>query len=203
MLLTDDGAESDSSASSGESIDPEDPMRDYLIAQRKEAKALKKVKKPKEKGKHKDETPEERKARKAKKKEKGKKAKKVKSAGVKGVENLLNSLGRGGIDISHPQNPEDRHRHRSPERSRRSRSTSPRRRSWSRSQRSPYGDDRPPRRSKYLDDDARRDRTPPRYSSSRYLDGDERDRTPGHSKYSDEEDGRSHGHHSRGRRSRD
>ena len=88
--LDDDAAESDSSAVTGASIDPEDPMRDYLIEQRREAKALKKTKKSK--GKHKDETPEERRARKAKKKER--KAKKVKSEGLKGVEDLLKSLGR-------------------------------------------------------------------------------------------------------------
>ena len=86
----DDAAESDSSAATGASIDPEDPMRDYLIEQRRKAKALKKSKKSK--GKHKDETPEERQARKARKKEK--KAKKVKSEGLKGVEGLLKSLGR-------------------------------------------------------------------------------------------------------------
>ena len=88
----DDAAESDSSAVTGASIDPEDPMRDYLIEQRREAKALKKSKKSKGKMKHKDETPEERRARKAKKKER--KAKKVKSEGLKGVEDLLKSLGR-------------------------------------------------------------------------------------------------------------
>ena len=84
----DDAAESDSSAATGASIDPEDPMRDYLIEQRRKAKTLKKTKKSK--GKHKDETPEERRARKAKKKER--KARKVKSEGLKGVEKLLKSL---------------------------------------------------------------------------------------------------------------
>ena len=39
--LLDDGAEYDSSDSSAISIDPEDPMRDYLIAKRKEEKAKK------------------------------------------------------------------------------------------------------------------------------------------------------------------
>ncbi|CAA7258533.1 unnamed protein product [Cyclocybe aegerita] len=70
QMIEDAGAESVSSASSGPDIDPEDPMRDYLIAKRKEEKALKKAKKSKSKGKHKDETPEERRARKARKKEK-------------------------------------------------------------------------------------------------------------------------------------
>ena len=77
------------------SIDPEDPMRDYLIAKRKEEKALKKKKKGKSTGKHKNETPEERAARKAKKrakKEKREKEKKMKSDGMKGVEELLKSL---------------------------------------------------------------------------------------------------------------
>ncbi|KAJ7102660.1 hypothetical protein C8R43DRAFT_1141140 [Mycena crocata] len=78
IMDDDDDAGSDSSASSAGSIDPEDPMRDYLIAQRKEAKALKKAKKLKSKGKHKDETPEERRARKARKAEK--KSRKAKKA---------------------------------------------------------------------------------------------------------------------------
>ncbi|KAF7967989.1 hypothetical protein HWV62_9111 [Athelia sp. TMB] len=91
--LIDDGAVSDSSASSGPAIDPEDPMAEFLLAQRKEQKALKKSKKSK--GKHKNETPEERHARKAKKKEK--KAKKAgKSEAIKGVEDLLASLGGAG-----------------------------------------------------------------------------------------------------------
>lgn len=81
--------ESDSSASTGASIDPEDPMRDYLIAQRREEKARKLLKR---KTKHKNETPEERRARKARKKEK--REKRLKSAGVKGVEDLLKSLGK-------------------------------------------------------------------------------------------------------------
>jgi len=92
QLIEDVAADSDSSAVTGASIDPEDPMRDYLIQQRREAKALKKTKKSKGKMKHKDETPEERRARKAKKKER--KARKVKSEGLKGVEDLLKSLGR-------------------------------------------------------------------------------------------------------------
>lgn len=86
------GADSDSSVSSVASIDPEDPMRDYLIAKRKEESALKKSKKLKSKAKRQGETPEERRARKARRKEK--KAKKAKSAGVKGVESLLSTLGR-------------------------------------------------------------------------------------------------------------
>jgi len=93
QMIEDVAAESDSSASTGASIDPEDPMRDYLISQRREAKALKKAKKSKSKGKtkHKDETPDERRARKAKKKER--RSRKIKSEGLKGVEDLLKSLG--------------------------------------------------------------------------------------------------------------
>jgi len=96
---TDDDAASDSSASSALSIDPEDPMRDYLISKRKEEKALKKAKKSKSKAKQKDETPEERRARKARRKEK--KARKLKSDGMKGVEELLNTL--GGRDTRRPR----------------------------------------------------------------------------------------------------
>ncbi|KAJ7893441.1 hypothetical protein B0H14DRAFT_891447 [Mycena olivaceomarginata] len=92
-LVDDDDAASDSSASTGGSIDPEDPMRDYLIAQRREAKALKKTKKSsKSKGKHKDETPEEKRARKARKAEKKSRKAKKASEGMRGVEALLNSL---------------------------------------------------------------------------------------------------------------
>ena len=96
----DDGAESESSESSGPAIDPEDPMAEFLLAQWKEERALKKGKKSKSKGKHKDETPEERKARKARKKErkaKKEKLKQSKSEGVRGVEDLLASLGGRGV----------------------------------------------------------------------------------------------------------
>lgn len=65
-----DDAASESSVSSAPSIDPEDPMRDYLLQQRKEEK----IKKSKTRGKSKskkakksDETPEERRARKERK----------------------------------------------------------------------------------------------------------------------------------------
>ncbi|PPQ68595.1 hypothetical protein CVT26_003384 [Gymnopilus dilepis] len=202
VLLTDGGAESDSSASSGASIDPEDPMREYLIAQRKEAKALKKAKKSKDKGKHKDETPEERKARKARKKEK--KAIKAKSAGVKGVEELLNSLARREPDVPRSEDRDDRRRHRSPVPHRKSRSRSPRHHSSHRSHQSLYENTISPRRSRYLDADAERERTPPRHLSPRHL--DERaghNRAPKYSRYSDDDDEHSHDLHSRGRRSKD
>jgi len=84
---------SDSDASSTFSIDPEDPMKDYLLAQRKEMKALKKSKKSK-KDKHTDETPEERRARKERRRERKSRKEKTKSEGVKGVEDLLGSLAR-------------------------------------------------------------------------------------------------------------
>ncbi|KAJ6615613.1 hypothetical protein B0H10DRAFT_1801130, partial [Mycena sp. CBHHK59/15] len=93
LIMDDDDGASDSSSSAG-SIDPEDPMRDYLLAQRREVKALKKAKKSsKSKGKHKDETPEERRARKARKVEKKSRKAKKASEGMRGVEELLNSLG--------------------------------------------------------------------------------------------------------------
>ncbi|KAK7053995.1 RNA-binding domain-containing protein [Favolaschia claudopus] len=118
----DDDAASDSSASTGASIDPEDPMRDYLIAQRREAKALQKGKKSKSKGKHKDETPEERKARKARKAEKKSRKTKKASEGMRGVEALLNSLGGRTRRPSR-----SRSRSPSPRQMRRQRSDSPRR----------------------------------------------------------------------------
>ncbi|KAI0331297.1 hypothetical protein GY45DRAFT_1249216, partial [Cubamyces sp. BRFM 1775] len=155
-----------SSDDSGPEIDPEDPMRDYLIAKRKEEKA-KKGKKSKSKGKHKDETPEERRARKERKRLRKEKAK---SAGVKAAEELLNSLG-GGLGTSG-----SRRRSASP---RRSRSRTPvrggdtearlgrhsptRRRNGSR-------DRSPPPRS--------RSRTPPRRLRSRTPPGRPRSRTP-------------------------
>lgn len=107
---------SDSSASSGPDIDPEDPMRDYLIAKWKEERATHKSKKKKKsKGKRKDETPEERAARKARKKER--KTKKQKSEGVRAVEDLLSSLAHRETD-RRSKTPQTRS-------SRRSRSRSP------------------------------------------------------------------------------
>jgi RNA-binding motif protein, X-linked 2 len=118
----DDGAEFDSSVSSGPPIDPEDPMAEYLIAQRKEEKAFKKSKKSKSKAKHKDETPEERRARKARKKEK--KAKKLlgKSEGMRGVEDLLASLGGRDRNVGPSRSERIRSRSRTPVRRRSSRS---------------------------------------------------------------------------------
>ncbi|RDB19973.1 RNA-binding motif protein, X-linked 2 [Hypsizygus marmoreus] len=109
-MFIEDNAMSDSSASSAPEIDPEDPMRDYLLSKRKEEKALKKTKKTMSKSKHKDETPEERRERKATKKEK--KARKLKSEGVKGVEDLLSSLARPG-GAHRPRSPPPRTRRRS------------------------------------------------------------------------------------------
>ncbi|TFK55375.1 hypothetical protein OE88DRAFT_1709883 [Heliocybe sulcata] len=142
--VTDDDAASDSSVSSGPPIDPEDPMYEYLVSQRKEEKALKKAKKHKSKGKHKDETPEERRARKERKKEK--KAKK--SEGMRAAEELLAEIeGRvGGPSRSRP----------SPVRDPRSRSRTPERRVRRRFEsRSPGGERRardartPPLRERY------------------------------------------------------
>ncbi|KAF8961108.1 hypothetical protein BDZ97DRAFT_1905645 [Flammula alnicola] len=156
QMIEDGGAESDSSASTGASIDPEDPMRDYLIAQRREEKALKKAKKSKGKGKHKDETPEERRARKAR--NKARKAKKIKSAGTKAVEDLLNSFGRPPPPpaASRSDDPAERRRRSPPDRSRRSTSSA-------------YAEDRNRRRDFRQSDD----------------------------------EGRSYGHHSRGKSSRE
>jgi len=77
-------------------IDPEDPMRDFIIAQRLEERSGKKKKTKK----HKGETPEERRTRKDRKK--AKKAKKKllqgKSDAMRDVEALLKSLGSSGND---------------------------------------------------------------------------------------------------------
>ncbi|KAF8076763.1 hypothetical protein FPV67DRAFT_1559155 [Lyophyllum atratum] len=114
-MVVDEDLDSDSSASSSPPIDPEDPMRDYLLSQRKEEKALKKLKKSQSKSKRKDETREERQARKAKKKEK--RARKVQSGAMKGVEDLLSTLGHRG-DPGRPRSPSPRRRYRSRTRSR-------------------------------------------------------------------------------------
>ncbi|TFK25986.1 RNA-binding domain-containing protein [Coprinopsis marcescibilis] len=143
MIVDGPGAVSDSSESSGPEIDPEDPMRDYLLAQRREAKAKRKEKK-KSKGKHKDETPEERAARKARKKEK--KARKGKSDNVKAVESLLSSLGVDRRELpksSRSKSPSERRRH--------SRSRSPDTRHRRHRSRSPDYD--PQRRSRYPHED--------------------------------------------------
>ncbi|KIL70344.1 hypothetical protein M378DRAFT_7215 [Amanita muscaria Koide BX008] len=119
-LIVDDADASEESDESAISIDPEDPMRDYLLAKRREEKELKK-KKTKSKGKHKDETPEERAARKARKRaKKEKKMKKMKSEGMKGVEELLKSLDQRPVEPSHDKVPSsrtrdhDRHSHDGP-----------------------------------------------------------------------------------------
>lgn len=111
-MVIDDDAESDASVSSGPAIDPEDPMYEYLIAKRKEEKALKKVKKIKSKNRLKNETPAERQARKArKKKKKETRAQKGKSEGMKGVEDLLNSLGERDLDRPLTRSSSRTHRH--------------------------------------------------------------------------------------------
>jgi len=55
VMVTDEGPALDSDASSVISLDPEDPMREYILAQRKEEKALKKSKKAKKSKKSKSE----------------------------------------------------------------------------------------------------------------------------------------------------
>ncbi|RXW25794.1 hypothetical protein EST38_g19 [Candolleomyces aberdarensis] len=147
-MIQDDGAESDSSDSSAISIDPEDPMRDYLIAKRKEEKAKKKDKgKKKSKGKHSNETPEERAARKAKKREKKeKKAKKAgKSEGVRAVENLLKGLGKPdmGRKPSRSRSPDERQHRSRPDSDQHRRHAS----------RSPEPYDHSRKRSRYSDDE--------------------------------------------------
>ncbi|KAI0353124.1 hypothetical protein OH77DRAFT_664071 [Trametes cingulata] len=154
-LIIDEEEASESSDDSGPEIDPEDPMRDYLIAKRKEEKAAKKGKKSKSKRKHKDKTPEERQARKERKRLRKEKAK---SAGVKAAEELLDSLGGGlgSIDRRRGSPPPRRSRSRTPAHdvdsdTRRKRYSSPRRQS--------HSPDRSPQRR-------RRSRTPPGRSHS-------------------------------------
>ena len=82
----------ESSGTSEPDIDPDDPMRDYLLQKWREERAGKKAKKAKSKGKHRNETPEERRARKERKREKKAMREVTKSEGLKGVEALLRSL---------------------------------------------------------------------------------------------------------------
>lgn len=91
-------AGSESSASSEPDIDPDDPMRDYLLQKWKEEHTSRKKKRKKSKSKHKDETPEERRVRKERKKEKKARKQAGKSDGLKGVEALLASLDNRGRD---------------------------------------------------------------------------------------------------------
>lgn len=151
LYIQDEGGESDTSVSTGASIDPEDPMRDYLIAQRREKKAMDKgKKKSKIKGRHVDETPEERKARKARRKEK--KEKKAKSSTLKDVEDLLNSLGRPPSppfkDARRSNGTTTRGRDHSVERYQDKRSRSPRQRARSQSPRRSYEDQHRRRRDR-------------------------------------------------------
>ncbi|KAF8505872.1 hypothetical protein F5888DRAFT_1798832 [Russula emetica] len=89
--MIDDGA-SESSASSAPNIDPDDPMRDYLLEKWREERAQKRGKKSKSNNRRKDETPEERRARKERKRERKARREASKSEGLKGVEALLRSL---------------------------------------------------------------------------------------------------------------
>jgi RNA-binding motif protein, X-linked 2 len=186
LHCSDNEAGSDSSESDYADIDPEDPMRDYLIAQRKEQKALKRSKR-KGKSKHKDETPEERRARKEKKREKKTKKKQGKTDAVRGVEDLLNeleSMGRSRPTHRRTPSPSYRRRSRSPGRSRhredelrRRQTHSPPTRSRSRSP-SRISKDSYRRRSPTQSAGNRRqrdyDRTPP----ARRRDEHDEDRTP-------------------------
>ncbi|KIY52610.1 hypothetical protein FISHEDRAFT_22798, partial [Fistulina hepatica ATCC 64428] len=74
-MIVDDAEDSDTTVDSGPPIDPEDPMFEYLVSQRREERAKKKAKK----AKRANETPEERRARKQAKKER--KERKQKDAG--------------------------------------------------------------------------------------------------------------------------
>jgi len=156
-LIVDVDDMSESSEDDGPPIDPEDPMYEYLVAKRKEEKALKKSKKgkskSKSKAKHKDETPEERRARKERKRLRKAMGK---SEGVRAVEELLASFQdrhaeRGdSFNSRSPPRRRDMSRSRTPPRERdednyRRRYSPARRRSTSRD-RSPARDERDSRR---------------------------------------------------------
>ena len=90
-IVVDDAPPESEESDIGADIDPEDPMRDFIIAQRLEERAGKKKKSKKRE----NETPEERRARKERRKEKKGKKKLLagKSDAMRGVEDLLKSLG--------------------------------------------------------------------------------------------------------------
>jgi len=157
-MFIDHDAASDSPESDYADIDSEDPMRDYLIAQRKEQKALKKSK-SKGKSKHKNETPEERRARKERKREKKLRKQHGRSDDTKDMEQILNEL--EGLSRSRPTR-------------RRSSSPPPRRRSTSRN-RSHERNDEPRRRSGYPSPRQSQSRSPVRNGRSSY---GSRSRTP-------------------------
>lgn len=92
LFLGSEDSGPESSGTSEPDIDPDDPMRDYLLQKWREERAGKKAKKAKSKGKHRNETPEERRARKERKREKKAMREVTKSEGLKGVEALLRSL---------------------------------------------------------------------------------------------------------------
>jgi RNA-binding motif protein, X-linked 2 len=108
-----DDASSESSVSSGPEIDPEDPMYEYLVAQRREEKAKKKAKKAKSKSGRKDETPEERRARKERKRAKKARKQIGKSDALKGVEDMLKQLNRRDPGRSQEDEAGEQFRHRS------------------------------------------------------------------------------------------
>jgi RNA-binding motif X-linked protein 2 len=99
LPFTADDGTSESDSSSRAFIDPEDPMRDYLLLKREEEKSSKKTKKVKSKSKHKGETPEERRQRKERKREKkARKQSANKSSAMKDVEALLSMLDKRATD---------------------------------------------------------------------------------------------------------
>jgi RNA-binding motif protein, X-linked 2 len=117
LMHSSDDPGSESSASSAPNIDPDDPMRDYLLDKWRAERAKKKGKKTKSR-KHKDETtPEERRERKERKKEKRAKREASKSEGLRGVEALLKSLDRRGEERSGRRSPSNDDRLRSRSRS--------------------------------------------------------------------------------------
>jgi len=105
-VIRDDVDDDDDSASSAPSIDPEDPMRDYLLAKRREEKGKAKSKKSK---KHEGETPEERRARKERKRAKREAKKAVAGRGEK-------APSRSGRRAESPKRERERTRSRSPAR---------------------------------------------------------------------------------------
>ncbi|KAI0938179.1 hypothetical protein AcV7_003439 [Taiwanofungus camphoratus] len=185
--IIEDDAASESSASSGPPIDPEDPMYEYLVAKRKEEKAMKKAKsKSKNKRKRKDETPEERRARKERKKLRKELGK---SEGMKGVEELLNSL-----DVRTGDRATRRYRSPSPTRRNRSRSRSLRHEKDAEDRRAYYSPGRRQSRSRdqspVQDGHSFRSREPRSRSPGLKPYGDRRET----SRYDDETDHSGHGH---------
>ncbi|EJU06115.1 RNA-binding domain-containing protein [Dacryopinax primogenitus] len=102
QMIEDGGDESEESVSDAPSIDPEDPMRDWLLQRRKEEKAATKTEK-KKKRKREHELPEERVARKERKR--------LKKLGIKADQNVKSISMTDRLTAREPDDHDRKRRH--------------------------------------------------------------------------------------------